>query len=343
MNKKPGSFPTIHFANIFFEEELKSPQKSLKELLYSHPIYLQLQYLPSLYKKKEDFFLASSPFFGSLPLFSDKPLKGKLESWAPSLALKEYASKKGLSYEIPPWDLVKKVHRKDFRYDYLFEKEFGELFWDFDKLLHWVKKSPFPKVLKKTLSKAGRGHLVLLSLPKKLEEKLKVFCQNDFPILAEPWFKRVLDFSSQWEISPKGEIQLLGTTLLKNNQQGVYLSSQVGEEKKLFGSFLPFVKKHLLFVENVCKDLRKKGFFGNLGIDAFVYEKENQFFLHPLVEINARKTMGYVALQFQQHSFPGKTLRLSYLPSRQKITSKNLLPEKIETTTFPRALHYQIH
>ena len=54
------------------------------------------------------------------------------------------------------------------------------------------------------------------------------------------------------------------------------------------------------------------GYFGNVGIDAMVYRSENGPQLHPIVEINARKTMGFAALELQKRHFPNKTITLSF-------------------------------
>ena len=63
--------------------------------------------------------------------------------------------------------------------------------------------------------------------------------------------------------------------------------------------------------EPIVKRVYARGFFGHLGVDAFVYSEKR---LQPVVEINARKTMSWVALALQQKKKPGKTVRLSFSP-----------------------------
>ena len=90
--------------------------------------------------------------------------------------------------------------------------------------------------------------------------------------------------------------------------------------------------------------MAQKGFFGPIGIDAMIYKKDNTNHLHPIVEINARKTMGWVALNLQKTYFPEKIISMSY-ENGDKET--NLLPnfgvnQEGKITSFSKALHLQI-
>jgi hypothetical protein len=66
------------------------------------------------------------------------------------------------------------------------------------------------------------------------------------------------------------------------------------------------------------------GYCGHVGIDAFIYLWEGKQRLHPIVEINGRKTMSWVALQM-----PKK--RLYYIHSKE-----GLLPSRLRNTQFSR-------
>jgi predicted ATP-grasp superfamily ATP-dependent carboligase len=74
------------------------------------------------------------------------------------------------------------------------------------------------------------------------------------------------------------------------------------------------------------------GYFGNVGIDAMLYG--SPVTLHPIVEINARKTMGWVALEVQKRHFPNQTLTLSYA----KNSAEGWLPSSLGDTLFTRQL-----
>jgi len=53
-------------------------------------------------------------------------------------------------------------------------------------------------------------------------------------------------------------------------------------------------------------ELRQAGYFGPVGIDAFVYrDAQGHCRLKPIVEINPRHTMGRVTVELMKHAAPG--------------------------------------
>jgi hypothetical protein len=86
------------------------------------------------------------------------------------------------------------------------------------------------------------------------------------------------------------------------------------------------------------------GYFGHVGFDAMIYKKNNTLHLHPIVEINARKTMGWVALMLQRRFFSDSNI-IMYFNNEQQ--DKNLLPNFIlsnhgKNTLFSKVLHIEI-
>ena len=71
------------------------------------------------------------------------------------------------------------------------------------------------------------------------------------------------------------------------------------------------------------KKMAALGFFGNVGIDAMIWGND---ILHPIVEINARKTMGWIALQIAKRLFPNQTIQVSYGAADH---AQGLLPQGI--------------
>jgi hypothetical protein len=63
--------------------------------------------------------------------------------------------------------------------------------------------------------------------------------------------------------------------------------------------------------------------------------------LHPILEINARKTMSWAALEIQKRLYPGQAIEVSFAQ-----LGTNLLPQAVSTTTgktisFKRRLSIQ--
>ena len=142
-------------------------------------------------------------------------------------------------------------------------------------------------------------------------------------MIAEPWVKRKLDFSTQWMIHPDQSIDYLGATICNTDQRGRYSGNKVGDLSFLFGSYFSCLEKHREIVLRILQKMARLGYFGNVGIDAMIWGNDK---LHPVVEINARKTMGWVALEISKRRFPKQTIALSYLT---KSKQSNLLPDAV--------------
>ena len=149
-------------------------------------------------------------------------------------------------------------------------------------------------------------------------------------VIGEPWVERVLDFSSQWHIDKNTkEYSYIGASVCKNSSRGIYRGSLVAPEEKLFASYKELWQEHLEHAKRALKKMASLGFFGNVGFDAMIYlhPSSDKKQLQPILEINARKTMGWVAvelfhkLQLEQETLFEYTLR--------KTGKENWLPQEI--------------
>ena len=316
--------------------------------LHSHPAILQLQFLPFLYRKPGEKIVVSArppeeylSHLKSLGLaidgieeLSHPTAPFELELWGASKAAAEWAAHHGGSCRENNWDTVKEVHSKL----YAFALAPGQI--PHSRIVHtlddaeqWVSDVKGPKVLKQAFGLSGAGHM---HCEERLPPKAVQLLEKGTVLIAEPWVQRTLDFSTQWNIGEK--VEYLGATLLEVSSKGLYRSTKVGDENALFKDHLGALELHI----NVCRPLlekvRRSGFFGNLGVDAFIYEQNNERKLRPVSEINARKTMGWVALQMQRIHFPNKMLHLRYETSSEV----GLLPQKLGSTHFPKQLLFSL-
>jgi hypothetical protein len=197
-------------------------------------------------------------------------------------------------------------------------------------------------VLKTVLGVSGKGHHHIASKEisfASIAPFLHKEWQQRRPVLAEPWLERLLDFSTQWLISAQGAIECIGTTLCHNDAKGRYLSNEVGEEKALLGTFYPFLEQHKQTVVPLLKKIAEQGYFGHVGVDTFIYlNTENDPTLHPVVEINTRKTMGYVALAFQKRYAPNQQIQLAYTPGEAGLLPSGITLPKGKVIRFKRNL-----
>ena len=298
-------------------------QGSLISLFEKNPIFLQLQFLPILYGSSNDGLGVSHAPDSSFKtpqwhLLSDRIFPySEVESWGASPAIESWAQQHQLLYRMPSWNIVTEVNSKAFSFQQSPKLPGAALIHTWEELQKWDKMIEGPKVLKTCFGVSGRGHLLLPS------KHIEIFAQKEFrkgrPIIAEPWFKRTFDFSTQWKIDQT--IQYLGATICISNQRGSYDSTIVGES--IFKPHQLHLEKHREVVFPILQKIQKLGYFGNVGVDAMIWGDNH---LHPIVEINARKTMGWVALEFSKHRFPKQTIRVSYL-AKQK--GDNLLPNAV--------------
>ncbi|HSX25916.1 MAG TPA: hypothetical protein VLE89_02790 [Chlamydiales bacterium] len=292
-----------HICNTFFEKELENPSpRPLIDWLRSHPVVLQLQFLPLLYAAPNDLILVSDlPENPDPRLRLIEPTQLPIETWGPSLAISRWAKQ-----PIPNWETIRTLNSKIFSFTQSPQLPGAALLTDAQEAAAWMAKTPGPKVLKTPFGTAGNGHIHNFNRPLQ------------FPLIGEPWVERLLDFSTQWK-----DGELLGATIFENDAKGSYKNTLAGPPEKLFGSYLWALEEHL----NIARPLITHFPRGHVGIDAFIYRWEGKILLHPIVEINARKTMSWVALQMQQN----RCLRFTYshspnglLPSRLKVNGKTL-------------------
>ncbi len=350
---------TLHIANTFFEWELEQTS-GLSEAFAQHPIFRQLQFLPVLYAPCEaGVLLADKPqpeYWNHLkqlgieppePAYLESFSRGSfncIESWGPSLLIDAFAKKHRLNYAIPDWGVVKEVNSKAFSFSSSPKLPNASLLHNKNEAGNWLDAFEGKKVLKTCYGVSGKGHLVLEgdSLP---QERIDSFLEKEWkkglPVIAEPWVDRVLDFSTQWEIDEQQQIVYVGATLCENDSRGQYCSNTVGEEGVLFGAHLPFLHEHKKCVLPILAQMAEKGFFGNVGIDAMVYAlpgKENERLLHPVVEINARKTMGWTALQFARRYHSGRIVKFRFSQCNEGYLPEALAEKNGKVFAFHRNL-----
>lgn len=359
----------IHLANTDFEFELAHPPSSLsiKDEWARHPMCLQLQYLPLLYILSDEVIAVSATPPASflkrlaeaswrqgqaLPRFilldsKDTLPSSQCLSWGASKRVAEWAKARHIHYLMPDWEVVQEINSKAFSFMHAPRLPDSMLLWNEEDLESWLKRGKKKRVLKTCFGFSGKGHYFIE--PDASWTSIQKFCQKEWaqkrPLVAEPWVERVFDFSTQWIIAPSKEIRLIGSTVFETDPQGVYQATLLGDEMKLFGSYYPFLQEHQTQAKQLLGLVAQKGFFGHIGIDAFIYQcAEKGLCLHSVVELNGRKTMSLAALKFQQRWFPGQMLRFSF---DKTVHANGLLPEWVEggnrkKVCFKKQLSFQI-
>jgi hypothetical protein len=341
---------TIFIANTDFEFELNRPQTlDLRVAMEFSPLFMQLQFLPLLFLSEKDAVavtrLPDPSYLESLENILARPLPElhcldedeikssfhKVRSWGHSLQVEAWAHRHGLIYEMPQWQCTVDVNSKAYSFENSPKLPGSSLLKNFAEIESWIAKGSKKKVLKSCFGVAARGNFIVDNSLEKNKGQLLSFLEEQwekgYPVIGEPWVKRVLDFSTQWEITPEKEVNYLGATQMINNKKGQYLETIAGPEKIIFPDNILALEKHKEEAFKLLKMISHEGYFGNIGVDAMLYvsaEDGKTICLHPIVEVNARQTMSFVAMRFQELTHPELCLCLSYVPNKKN--NKGLLP-----------------
>lgn len=172
------------------------------------------------------------------------------------------------------------------------------------KLKSWPGELGHNFTLKPRLGTSGRGRVPgvdgRVDSP-TVRGALKRLAKRGGAIL-EPWFKRGIDLSAQMHITQSGEVTLLGTLEQIVAPSGVYLGhrAEIDSRGRVFcaGEHDEAMRETAVIAAN---HAYREGYYGPCGTDGFtmlisdVNGKLNET-LRPLVEFNARFTMGTIAI-----------------------------------------------
>ena len=182
------------------------------------------------------------------------------------------------------------------------------------------RRGHHPVVIKQALGLAG-GNAMRLFEPELLASQRR-WIENSLAhgreLVVEPWLERVQDFSVQLEMAADG-LRLCGYTGLITDGNGQFQGNWAAPkfERRIPASVIKQFpapsdiasRLHALYADIFARlevELRRVGFLGPVGIDAFAYRTEaGGCRLKPIVEINPRYTMGRLTVELMKHVTPG--------------------------------------
>jgi uncharacterized ferritin-like protein (DUF455 family) len=144
---------------------------------------------------------------------------------------------------------------------------------------------------------------------------LKRIFKEQFQIIIEPWFEKVVDLSYQSKISENKTTIPIGITRFITDSRGQYKATFVGKKTDdLPDDLTKFIYsryENYSGIEDILKRtsilvsdyLNENMYEGAFGIDSFIYKDSNSKFgyrLKFLSEINPRFTMGRVAIEISK-------------------------------------------
>jgi hypothetical protein len=157
----------------------------------------------------------------------------------------------------------------------------------------WVIKSPFGFAARDRV--LGRGPLLEPPQAKWAERR---FVKGE-TLIFQPWLEVVREYGIVMEISPAGTYDIHGISDLQTNGAGTGKGYILGRPPS------PHRLNELERIAGIVGErFFKEGYYGPVGIDALEHSRG----LHPLLEINARYTMGFVAVAVERSRQPSSPI-----------------------------------
>ncbi|MDP4183113.1 MAG: hypothetical protein Q8942_18745, partial [Bacillota bacterium] len=196
----------------------------------------------------------------------------------------------------PSFEAVKRVNSKE--YSTILSKKLGfgshsNIVYSSHELMikgkELLEKGNF--LIKELYGVSGKGNLLISSL--KLLERIVKYVESSeakgkaCAFVIEEFLDRELDYSCGFIISEDGKTEIVSIQKILNHQFA-YGGSEAADEN--FINFL-YEKGYFETIESISKELYKDGYFGEVCVDSMLVKSGA---IAPVIEINARKSMGFV-------------------------------------------------
>ncbi|MDR1373317.1 MAG: hypothetical protein LBJ17_09445 [Dysgonamonadaceae bacterium] len=170
-----------------------------------------------------------------------------------------------------------------------------------------IKKVGNLSLIKSPYSSSGRG-LVWLPDGKPGQSERQIIdgmLKRQGQVSCERALDRRLDLSMHFTVQSKDCTRFIGYSIFYTNTRGIYEKSVLANQNSLEQQIMKYIDKHLLeqVKDSLIKQLNKiysSSYQGSIGVDMLVYFDGATHRLHPCIEINMRKSMGYLAIRFME-------------------------------------------
>jgi hypothetical protein len=230
---------------------------------------------------------------------------------------------RGLTCPAPPIDAVREVNSRRFSFELETEWRVGldGFAWvtSLDQLrnvLAGATRFCHGWLVKALLGMSGREQLVGrgADLSPPMLGWLTQRFERDGAVIFEPRLDRIAEAGLQWQIPRHGEPVFVGVAPMIDppNASGGYFGSRIDPPEFADSRWHDAVEVS----SRVASEVQRRGYFGPLGIDAMLYRDDGGHTrLRPIQDVNARWTMGRLAIELRRflkpHEF-GSWLHLNW-------------------------------
>jgi hypothetical protein len=313
----------IHYFNPGHEMAVlnASPYYRLPESIRKMQDDLAL--LPAWYAAPGDYVMLPDDYRSGMPDLTSETVNQEVALWGispQSVYFFEKLNKQyGLKWKIPEWkteyrSLGSRLTSQKVLASLMdavpeIEKTIlPDLFSRIEDIEDFVSQTTGRQVLKSPYSSSGRG-LVWLppgSLARSEKQIISGMLKKQSQVSLEKALDNQFDFSMHFEITPKTETRFIGYSVFQTNAKGAYECSLLANQKILEGQITSFISIDLLLeiksaLTGILQKLYAPYYNGNIGVDMLIYRSGGQYKLHPCIEVNMRKSMGYLAIRLMDN------------------------------------------
>ncbi len=182
---------------------------------------------------------------------------------------------------------------------------------DFDALTELMPKQKHAVVLKAPWSSSGRGVRIVNPAAWKSDSSYSFWAKRIIDvqggIMLEAYYKKVKDFAMEFSYgfhSGESKIEYLGLSLFRNSNGGnAYEGNIVASEERKMQLLENYVARQQIeeikekIIPMLANTLSSLHISTPLGVDMMIVETRKGYRIHPCVEVNLRRTMGYLAIK----------------------------------------------
>ena len=155
-------------------------------------------------------------------------------------------------------------------------------------------------VVKSLWSCSGRGVFVIDGpMSASTSGRVKRLLREQGGIEVEPHYCGVLNFALEFDAGADGSVHYVGLSMFNTTENGGYTGNTLAPQDEL-ERVLARQFDGLPILQYICCEVLSHHiaarYVGPLGVDMMLVETAQGIMLHPCIEVNLRRTMGYVAL-----------------------------------------------
>lgn len=215
----------------------------------------------------------------------------------------------------------------------------GESYWvEQPRQLEELLKHFTHLVVKAPWSCSGRGVFELTVGDKRSWERALSVIRRQGAIEAEPFYERVADFAMEFESDGMGSVVFRGLSWF-GSSGGRYTGNCVCSEARAEQEWMRFLPKESLMstretLLSVLKEEVASSYKGPLGVDMMVCRDavDGHLMLHPCIEVNVRRTMGWVAIDLRRLLAQNAVGRFSIMAERTPLLLQQKFQETVENS-----------